>query len=409
GTIINHLFVKSSFEGNLSLLCRSIMTSLDLPTSISFTNLFDLFDFLKKQNKPMLIVFDEYQYFKSSLKEGELDSYMQHIIDTLPDNIKLVLCGSYISIMKELLLEENPLFGRFTKVIRLEEFNYYDASKFYPNLNVRDKIRFYSVFGGSPYVLTNLDYSNSLEENIKNLLIDQNSLLRSYIENLMLKEIQKNYDVRILEVIGNGKKKYSEILNLLGLKDSGLLDKQLKNLISMETITKIFPINKPNDKKKQFYEIKDNLMRFYFTYIFANDSLITKFGKEEFLHKKINYTLNNYVSFRFEGIVNQYFVRLGHKGKLQNILDFGSFWYDDPKQGKNGQFDCVLKEEDGYVFFEAKFYDKPMTLDECKKEEAQIIELTDIFCKKIGFVSSSGFDFKEPKYTLIDGQQLYMD
>ena len=50
-------------------------------------------------------------------------------------------------------------------------------------------------------------------------MIDQNSLLRSYIENLMLKEIQKNYDVRILEVIGNGKRKYSEILNFLGSKD----------------------------------------------------------------------------------------------------------------------------------------------------------------------------------------------
>lgn len=409
GTIINHLFVKSSFEGNLTLLCRSIMTALDLPKSISFNNLFDLFDFIKKQNRPMLIIFDEYQYFKSSLKDGELDSYIQHIIDTLPDNIKLILCGSYISVMKELLLEENPLFGRFTKVIRLEEFNYYDASKFYSDLSVREKIRFYSVFGGSPYVLTNLDYSKTLEHNIENLLIDQNSLLRSYIENLMLKEIQKNYDVRILEVIGNGKKKYSEILNLLGIKDSGLLDKQLKNLMSMETITKIFPINKPDDKKKQFYEIKDNLMRFYFTYIFANDSLITKFGTEEFLNKRINTSLNNYISFRFEDIVNQYFVRMGHKGKLQNVLDFGSFWYDDPKQGKNGQFDCVLKEADGYSFFEAKFYEKPMTLDECKKEEAQIKELADIFCKKIGFVSSSGFDFEDSKYTLIDGQQLYID
>ena len=36
----------------------------------------------------------------------------------------------------------------------------------------------------------------------------------------------------------------NEIINLLGVNDSGLLDKQLKNLISMETIEKIFPINK---------------------------------------------------------------------------------------------------------------------------------------------------------------------
>lgn len=407
GIIINHLFVKSSFEGNLALLTRSVMTALDLPQSVSFYNLFDLFEFIKSQSKKILIIFDEYQYFKASLKEGELDSYLQHIIDSLPDNIKIIFCGSYISVMKELLQEENPLFGRFTKVIRLEEFDYFDAAKFYPDLSIRDKIRFYSVFGGSPYVLTNLDYKKSLEKNISNLLIDQNSLLRSYIENLMLKEIQKNYDVRILEVIGNGKKKYSEILNFLGSKDSGLLDKQLKNLISMETITKLFPINKSQDKKKQFYEIKDNLMRFYFTYIFACDALIYKFGQDDYFKKNIKASLNTYLSYRFEGIVNQYFMRQCRKGNLPEVLDFGSFWYDDPKNNKNGQFDCVLKETDGYDFFEAKFYEKPMSLEECQKEEEQIKSLTSIHCKKIGFVSSAGFDFTDSDYILITGQDLY--
>ena len=47
GIIINHLFVKSSFEGNLALLTRSVMTALDLPQSVSFYNLFDLFEFIK--------------------------------------------------------------------------------------------------------------------------------------------------------------------------------------------------------------------------------------------------------------------------------------------------------------------------------------------------------------------------
>ena len=106
-----------------------------------------------------------------------------------------------------ILQESNPLFGRFTKIIRLEELDYYDSSLFYPNLPNREKIRFYSVFGGSPFVLANLNYEKTLEENIKDLLIEQNSLLRTHIESVMLTEIKKNYDVRILEIIGNGKKK----------------------------------------------------------------------------------------------------------------------------------------------------------------------------------------------------------
>ena len=226
GLVINHLCIKSSYEGNLAILCRSVALALNLPVSINFATIFDLFDFLESQNKKILLILDEYQYFKESKKDNEVDSYLQNIVDRMSDKIKIVLCGSYISVMKELIKESNPLFGRFTKILHIEEFDYYDASKFYPELSVNDKIAFYSVFGGSPYVLSNLNYQKSLEANIIDLLINQNSLLRSYIENIMLKEIQKAFDIRILEILGNGKKRYSEIINLLGVYDSGLLEKQ---------------------------------------------------------------------------------------------------------------------------------------------------------------------------------------
>ena len=407
GVVINHLCIKSSYEGNLSLLCRSVALALNLPVSTNFATIFDLFDFLNSQNKKILVILDEYQYFKESKKENEVDSILQNIVDRMNDKIKLILCGSYISVMKELIKETNPLFGRFTKILHIEEFDYYDAAKFFPQLSVKDKIAFYSVFGGSPYVLSNLDYSKSLEENIINLVINQNSLLRSYIENIMLKEVQKVFDVRILEILGNGKKRYSEIVNFLGGNDSGLLDKQLKNLISMETIEKIFPINKKNDKKKQFYVIKDNLMRFYFTFIFANDSLISKFGEKSFFELYISKSLKTFISLRFEGIVNQYFIRQAHKGFLTDVLDFGCFWYDNATIGKNVQFDVVLKTLEGYNFYEVKFFENPMTLSECENEENQIKEMKEITCNKIGFVCSSGFDFSSDKYDLITGEELF--
>ena len=408
GIVVNYLCVKSSFEGNLDLLTKSLMFSLGLP-EMKFSTIFDLFSFLNAQNKRILIILDEYQYLKESLKEGEVDSYMQTVLDNLSETVKVVLCGSYISIMKELLQESNPLFGRFTKIIRLEEFDYYDASLFYPNLPNREKIRFFSVFGGSPFVLSNIDYEKPLEENIKNLLIEQNSLLRTHIESLMLTEIKKNYDVRILEIIGNGKKKYSEIQNLLGMADSGLLDKQLKALLNMETITKTFPINKPNDKKKQFYEIKDNLMRFYFSYIFANDSIIYKFGPDSYFDSRINKTLNTFISYRFEGIASQYFMRRAKNGFLSEVEDLGSFWYDDKKTATNGQFDCVLKEKDGYDFYEVKFYEKPMSKSECEEEEKQVRALTGLSCKKIGFICSEGFDFTSEAYDLLDAHDIYKE
>ena len=406
GSLVYHLCSKTTYEGNFALFTRSVILSLNLP-GITFNTIFDLFDYLKSLNRKILVMIDEYQFWKESCRKNELDSFLQSIIDNLSDNIKIVLCGSYISVMKELLSEENPLFGRFTLIERMEEFDYYDAALFYPDKDVREKIKFYSVFGGSPYVLSSLDYSKSVEENIKIRLIGQDSILRNYIENVMLREIQKNYDVRILECLANGKKRYRDILAYLNETNSGLLDKQLKNLISMETIAKVNPINRIGDGRKQFYEIKDNLMRFYFSYIFASDSLVARFGEETFFRNNILPSLNTFISYRFEGIVLEYFVRQAHMGKLEGVLDFGSYWYDDMRNHRNGQFDVVLKREGGYDFYECKFYLNPMKKEECEKEESLVRAISALECRSLGFVSSSGFDFSSDKYVLMTASELY--
>ena len=44
GIVVNHLCVKSSFEGNLDLLTKSLMFSLGLP-EMKFSTIFDLFSF----------------------------------------------------------------------------------------------------------------------------------------------------------------------------------------------------------------------------------------------------------------------------------------------------------------------------------------------------------------------------
>ena len=408
GIKINHLCAKTSYEGNLALLARSVSMALNLP-QLSFGTIFDLFDFLKKQDKHILLVLDEYQYFKESLGENELDSYMQAILDSLPENIKIILCGSYIAMMKELLKEQNPLFGRFTLILNVEEFDYLDASSFYANLSVREKIRYYAVFGGSPFVLSKINYNIPFEANISELMMDQNSILRSHIENVMLKEISRSYDIRIFEALGNGKKKYSEIASIIGMSDTSLLDKQLKHLMNMQALVKTFPINKPNDRKKQFYEIKDNLMRFYFKFVFGKDTLISKFGEMLFAENNVFAYINSFISLRFEAIAMQYFSRIAKKGMLKGVRDFGSYWYDDRKNARNGQFDCVLKTDDGYDFYEAKFYSRPMTLRECIQEEEQIRAIPGINCRNMGFICSAGFEFSSEKYKLITADEMYSD
>ena len=406
GTLIEYTCVQSTFEGNLELLYRSVSRALGLP-QLRFDTVYDLFDFLAAQQRDIVVVLDEYQYLKQSRKDNAVDSYMQVIADSLPPNVKLVLCGSYITVMRELLDEENPLFGRFTAAIHLKEFDYYDAAKFYPERSPYDKVALYGVFGGSPFVLSTLDAQASVGGNIESLLLPATGILRTHIESVMLKEVQKAFDVRILEIIGNGKKRYSEILSLLGGANNGLLDKQLKNLVAMETVEKVYPINKENDKKKTFYEIDDNLMRAYFAFLFGKTAVIERIGERAFYENEIAPFLISFISRRLEEVARQYFARLVRAGKMPGVRDFGSYWYDDPKTRTNGEFDCVLARTDRIDFYECKYRQHPMSEGECRAEEEQVRAIPEAEVGKIGFVCTGGFDFESDRYRLVSGDNLY--
>lgn len=110
--------------------------------------------------------------------------------------------------MKSLSTYSSPLYGRFSLSLEIESFNYLEASAFYPDIPVHEKIAFYSVFGGLPFVLSYLRSEKGLEWNIKNLLLDKSSPVYIVLKETLLKEIFKIEKAEeILYTLGNGKRK----------------------------------------------------------------------------------------------------------------------------------------------------------------------------------------------------------
>lgn len=174
----------------------------------------------------------------------------------------------------------------------------------------------------------------------------------------------------------------------------------------MESIEKVVPINKLNDKKKQFYVISDNLIRFYFTYILGDDTIIKMLGEEVFYDTYIEKSIDEFIQRRFEDIVVQYFKCKVRSLEIKGVKKIGSYWYDIPSESKNGEFDVVLQKSDGYQLYECKFFDRKMTREECQQEEKQVNQITELNCIKLGFVNVSGFNFEDDGYELIEGEEL---
>ena len=399
---------KGAMQDNIDGLVRELARVKMLPVPLNFSTLQDVFIYLNALPKKIVVVIDEYPYLKKATDSATVDSIFQNIIDNRLSNIELVLSGSHIGMMKDLLQERNALYGRFAVTIKLNELNYLDAARFYPDRTPYDKVAHYAVFGGSPFVNQALNPAATLRENVISTILNPVSAVYLYASQLLLSDYSVKINAeRIFSVIGNGKKRYTEIEDKLDVKRTGNLSKQIKSLTELEIVSRNSPINKIGDNKKATFEINDNLLRFYFTFIYKNASALQVLGAEAFYDEYVAPTLTDFISRRFEGICRDYFSLQVRSGKLKGVRNIGSYYYDDPVHRKNGEFDVALELADGYAIYEAKYYAQPMTLDEIRREAQQVANIKELAVKQLGFIAINGFVEQEKPYTYLDGNDIF--
>ena len=380
-----------------------------VPSYISFNDFIDIFSFLNSLNKKYVVVIDEYPYLKSLNNPSYIDSMFQNVIDNHIKNLNIIISGSSMKIMNEILKEGNALFGRFKETLLIEEFNYLEASTYYYNdLTPYDKVAFYSVFGGSPYINESINPKISLKDNIINTFLKNSNSVYNYADNLLLSDSSNKIQAkRIISTLGNSKKKYSELENILDKEKTGKINVSLKSLIELKLVNKVFPINKPNDSKKSFYEIKDNAIRFFYTYVYTYKSNLEILGSNAFYDEFIKDSLNTYVSHRFEDVCRTYFSLQVKNGNLKGIRNIGTYYYDDSTSKTNGEFDVAIETTDGFGIYEVKYLKKPFDILSLKAELNQIQNIKGIKVNRIGFISVNGFDFNTDEYELLDGNKLF--
>lgn len=399
---------KGAMQDNIDGLVRELARVKMLPVPLNFSTLQDVFIYLNALPKKIVVVIDEYPYLKKATDSATVDSIFQNIIDNRLSNIELVLSGSHIGMMKDLLQERSALYGRFAVTIKLNELNYLDAARFYPDRTPYDKVAHYAVFGGSPFVNQALNPAATLRENVISTILNPVSAVYLYASQLLLSDYSVKINAeRIFSVIGNGKKRYTEIEDKLDVKKTGNLSKQIKSLTELEIVSRNSPINKIGDNKKATFEINDNLLRFYFTFIYKNASALQVLGAEAFYDEYVAPTLTDFISRRFEGICRDYFSLQVRSGKLKGVRNIGSYYYDDPVHRKNGEFDVALELADGYAIYEAKYYAQPMTLDEIRREAQQVANIKELAVKQLGFIAINGFVEQEKPYTYLDGNDIF--
>ncbi|MBQ4275333.1 MAG: ATP-binding protein [Lachnospiraceae bacterium] len=385
-------------ESNVQSMCEVLSDSLGLP-KLGYTKVEEIVDYIFKLSKEesIVLVLDEYPYLRENVKG--LDSIIQALVDKYREDskLKLIVLGSYVEVMKSLLKESNPLYGRTDLVIDLKQMDYYESALFYPNMTYEDKVRIYSVFGGVPYYNRLVDDKKSVKDNIIELVASPGARLENEVSTYLNAEISKIVNANeVFEALARGFSKFSDVLSQSHVSSSPTLADVLDKLIKMEVVEKKAPINDENSKKKSGYYICDNLSLFYYRYIFKYSSQLKIMDPEVFYDKYIDEDFEeSYIPHRFEEICMQYLIRQNRLGAIDPVIEkIGKYYYDDPKTKTNGEFDVVTLDEKGYAFYEVKFRKKKMSKEVIDTEINQV-KATGLNCYKYVFFSRAGFTTKE--------------
>lgn len=402
---------QTTTENNTKNLSEVIAEAFDMPP-LAFSDIEAALRFVfdRATGEKIVLAIDEYPYLRDVVKG--MDSILQVLLDEYLDrsHLSLILCGSYVEVMKSLLERDNPLYGRIDLKINLQPMDYYESAQFYPERSCEDKVRLFSVFGGIPYYNRLIDKNASVRENLIHLILEPDARLEDEVPSYLLSEISKIGNAHeIFSALADGHARYRDILSQSHVSSGATLVNVLNRLIGMQLVQRRSPINDPNNKKRTSYVICDGLSKFYYRYVFRYLSQRSVLDPEVYYDRYVNDDFESqFVPRAFEEVCRQYLVRQNRMGNSEPPFDLiGTYSYDDPVTRTNGEFDVVTKDPLGYSFYEAKFRTTPIT-QRMIEDEIEQVQRAGLTCHRYGFFSRSGFEAQADERTALIGlEELY--
>jgi AAA+ ATPase superfamily predicted ATPase len=321
-----------------------------------FSDWLEAFEYFAKSKKRFVFAVDEYPYLvesdsaTSSLFQKGWDLYLRH------SGVFMILSGSSMAMMEsETLIQKSPLFGRRTGQILVEPLPFSEAGRFFPRKNFQEFMGTYSVVGGMPAYLVQMDPDTSLSKNIQKNIFDPTKFLFNEVEFTLKEELRepKNY-LAILRAISWGKRKFGEIANDTSL-EKNVLTKYLSVLGRLHLIEKEAPITEksPEKSRKGLYRITDNFFRFWFQFVYPYKSEL-QIGRAEDIVARYEKCVSGLEALVYEDVCCQ--ILRGFERQIFPMERVGRWWSDKE------EIDIVgLNERTGEILFgECKWSSKPV-------------------------------------------------
>ncbi|RFZ77650.1 ATP-binding protein [Lacrimispora amygdalina] len=321
-------------------------------------------------SKPVIVI-DEFQYIGKS--NPAFPSVFQRIWEEQLKNrnVMVILCGSLISMMvSQTLAYGSPLYGRRTAQMRLSPipFRYYHA--FFPDASEHKLIDMYAVTGGVPKYIESFLGRDDIYQAIQECILDRSSYLYDEPSFLLQQEVTEigSY-FSLIKAIAAGNSKLSAISSVLEVKATSMT-KYLKTLIDLDIIEREVPVTEevPEKSKKGLYKIKDNYIRFWFAFIYPNQSLIESGNGQIVMQKIKNSFVSNHAAFVYEDICREKMWDMNAADRWPfHFSKIGRYWSGDT------EIDVAALDPEGgnLILGECKYWKEPVGANVLRELEAK--------------------------------------
>jgi uncharacterized protein len=347
---------------NLALLKQALVNQLELSfrqktilQPLDWVAFWAFVQQLSHELGGLSLVLDEFPYLCEA--HPALPSILQAAWDKIRlenSPINLVLCGSAVAFMGELLAEKNPLRGRHTAQIHLKPLSYRDMAQMLP-YGLEEKLVAYGIWGGLPYYLALLEQKPLLENLLHTVLLPGSPL---YDEPTSLLQAELKSPARyasILRAIAEGCHDYSSIIGRVkDFKDRSQLSAYMHKLEELQLIEVVRPFDASPKERNNRYALADPFLVFWYRFVLPNRSTLEA-GHHKAVLDSILPQLNTYMGLVFERVCREYLRLYAQETLGAPLRRVGQIW------SREYDIDAVGEFFDGQlVVAECKWWDKPV-------------------------------------------------
>ena len=208
---------------------------------------------------------DELPYLLAA--DPTLAGVLQNWLDRPERRLTLAVCGSSQHMMHSAILDAAaPLYGRAAEAFAVRPLRPGYLAEAFPFDDYGALVSVYALWGGMPrYWELAEPFGGDLETAVDALILDPAGPLHGEPDRLLREETPPATALRpVLDVIGNGAHRVSEIAGRLGKPASGL-SKPLASLMEMGLVRRETPFGSdPRSGKRSLYRIDDPFLRLWF-------------------------------------------------------------------------------------------------------------------------------------------------